>query len=91
MESASVLQVEDVVCCPRCRNYVRPIRPWPHWRKLRAAYFAGLGLALCGAPVILADGFIMIPTLMLYISAIGPLNGFVRRRPVCRRCSAVID
>ncbi len=90
-ETGQVLSLEDRVRCPRCQNAVRPIRPWPHWRKVRMAYFGGLGLALCGGPVILADGFIMIPTLMLYISAIGPLNSFVRVRPVCSRCSAELD
>ena len=55
------------------------------------AYFGGLGLALCGAPVILADGFFMIPTLMLYMSAIGPLNSFVRKKANCSRCSAIVD
>jgi hypothetical protein len=32
----------------------------------------------------------MIPSLMLYMSAIGPLNSFVRQRPTCSRCSAII-
>jgi hypothetical protein len=90
-EAAPVLSLQDRVHCPRCHKAVRPIRPWPHWRKVRIAYFGGLALALCGGPVILADGFIMIPTLMLYISAIGPLNSFVRVRPLCSRCSAVLE
>ena len=88
---AQVVQLQDLVRCPRCQTAVRPIRPWPHWRKVRMAYFGGLAAALCGSPVILADGFVLIPTLMLYMSAIGPLNSFVRKRPVCSRCSAVID
>jgi hypothetical protein len=91
LEPDSVIDLQDRVRCPRCKTAVRPIRPWPHWRKVRMAYFGGLGLALCGGPVILADGFILIPTLMLYISAIGPLNSLARVRPVCRRCSAELD
>jgi hypothetical protein len=90
MEATAVVQALDRVRCPRCRAAVKPIRPWPHWRKVRMAYFGGLGLALCGGPVILADGFILIPSLMLYLSAIGPLNSFARARPVCSRCSAEI-
>jgi hypothetical protein len=81
----------DLVPCTRCRMEVVPVRPWPHWRKVQWAHRAGLGLALCGAPVILADGFVMIPMLMLYMSAIGPLNGFVRERPTCSRCGAEIE
>ena len=88
VETAAVLSLQDRVRCPRCRNAVRPLRPWPHWRKVRVAYFAGLGLALCGGPVILADGFIMIPCLMLYMSAIGPINRLAREVPTCSKCSA---
>jgi len=72
--------------CPRCRRDVRTIRPWPHWRKVRVLYFCGLGLALLGAPVILADGFVLIPSLMLYISAIGPLNQMASKLPTCVEC-----
>lgn len=77
--------------CPRCRQDVRTVRPWPHWRKLRYLYFALLGLALFGAPVILADGFILIPTLMTFIAAIGPLNWLVAKKPTCADCGAVVD
>lgn len=74
--------------CPRCRKDVRTIRPWPHWRKVRYAYFGILGVALMGAPVILADGFILIPSLMLFIAAIGPLNALVAKKPTCVQCGA---
>ena len=77
--------------CPRCREDVRTVRPWPHWRKLRYGYFAGLGLALCGTPVILADAFVLIPCLMIYIAAIGPLNSLVAKRPTCAQCGAPTD
>ena len=86
--STTTSRVLDRVACPRCQTEVRPIRPWPHWKKVRIAYFAGLAIALCGAPVILADGFVLIPMLMLYMSAIGPLNALVREPAVCSRCSA---
>ncbi|MFI5306121.1 MAG: hypothetical protein ACHQ53_02140 [Polyangiales bacterium] len=76
--------------CWRCQHVTDPVRPWPHWAKVRFAYFAGLALALCGGPVILADGFVMIPTLMLYMSAIGPINRLARQRPECNRCSAML-
>ena len=77
--------------CPRCRQDVRTVRPWPHWRKVRYGYFGGLGLALLGAPVILADGFVLIPTLMLYIAAIGPLNSLVAKQPTCAQCGAIVE
>lgn len=74
--------------CPRCRQDVRTIRPWPHWRKVRFGYFAVLGAALFGAPVILADGFVLIPSLMVFIAAIGPLNSLARRKPTCAQCGS---
>lgn len=77
--------------CPRCRQDVRTVRPWPHWRKVRYGYFAGLGLALCGAPVILADAFVLIPCLIAYIVAIGPLNSLVAKLPTCAQCGAPAD
>jgi hypothetical protein len=77
--------------CSRCRADVRTVRPWPHWRKVRYVYFGLLGVALFGAPVILADGFILIPTLMVFIAAIGPLNSLISRRPTCAQCGAVAE
>lgn len=74
--------------CPRCREDVRTIRPWPHWRKVRYGYFAMLGVALCGAPVLLVDGFVLIPSLMVFIAAIGPLNLLVAKQPTCVQCGA---
>ena len=90
-EVPGVVSLQDRMHCGRCKRSVRPVRPWPHWQKLRWVYFSGLGLALCGAPVILADGFFMIPMLMLYMSAIGPLNRMSRQRPTCSRCSNVLE
>ncbi|HTU57129.1 MAG TPA: hypothetical protein VMF89_01830 [Polyangiales bacterium] len=77
--------------CPRCRADVRTIRPWPHWRKVRYGYFAMLGVALMGAPVILVDGFVLIPSLMVFIAAIGPLNSLVAKLPTCATCGAPAD
>ena len=70
--------------CPRCRQDVRTIRPWPHWRKVRYAYFVLLGAALFGAPVLLVDG-------MVFIAAIGPLNALVAKRPTCAQCGGSAD
>jgi hypothetical protein len=87
-EVASAYSALDLMPCERCRAEVVPVRPWPHWRKARIAHFAGLGLALCGGPVILADAFVLIPLLMLYMSAVGPLAWLARQQPSCSRCGA---
>ena len=77
--------------CSRCRRDVRTVRPWRHWRKVRYGYFGMLVVALFCSPVILCDGFILIPCLMMFIAAIGPLNTLVRTPPTCADCGAPID
>ena len=74
--------------CARCQRNVRTVQPWPHWRKARYVYFGMLGVALFCAPVILADGFVLIPMLMTFIAAIGPLNTLVAKKPTCADCGA---
>lgn len=70
---------------------MRTVRPWPHWRKLRYGYFGMLVVALFCSPVILCDGFVLIPLLMVFIAAIGPLNTLVRSVATCADCGAPID
>jgi hypothetical protein len=77
--------------CPRCARGVRTVQPWPHWRRVRYGYFSMLVLALFCAPVILADGFVLIPMLMVFIAAIGPLNALVAKLPTCAECGATIE
>jgi hypothetical protein len=77
--------------CPRCREDVRTVRPWPHWRKVRYGYFGVLGCALFGSPVLLCDGFVLIPTLMLFMVAIGPLNSLIAKPITCAQCGAPVD
>lgn len=89
-EFPGVVRLEDRMHCDRCKRSVRPVRPWPHWRRVRIAYFMGLASAVFAFPVILADGFFLIPTFMLYMSAIGPLNRLARQRPTCSRCSNIL-
>lgn len=77
--------------CSRCARGVRTVQPWPHWRRVRYGYFATLSLALFCAPVILCDGFVLIPMLMVFIAAIGPLNTLVAKLPTCADCGAPVD
>ena len=77
--------------CPRCDRGVRTVRPWPHWRRVRYVYFGVLCVALFCAPVILADAFVLIPMLMTFIAAIGPLNALVAKLPSCADCGSPIE
>ena len=58
---------------------------------MRYGYFAMLLVALFCAPVILADGFVLIPMLMIFIASIGPLNALVRKPATCADCGAPIE
>lgn len=58
---------------------------------MRYLYFASLGGALGMAPWILADGFVLIPSLMMFMVAIGPLNELVGKRPTCAQCGAIAE
>ena len=49
-----------------------------------------LGVALLGTPVILCDGFVLIPSLMLFMAAIGPLNALVAKPATCAQCGAPV-
>jgi hypothetical protein len=39
----------------------------------------------------LCDGFVLIPLLMLFIAAIGPLNSLASKRPTCADCGAIVS
>ena len=84
------LRTDRLADCPRCAKQVQAVWPWPHWGRLRWIYFGVLGLCLCASPVILADGFVLIPTMMVWMAAIGPLNRLARNKPTCARCGGVV-
>lgn len=75
--------------CPRCADDVRTVRPWPHWKKVRYGFFGVLAMAALFSPVILADGCMLIPSIFLFISALGPLNTLAAEEPTCARCGGV--
>jgi hypothetical protein len=58
---------------------------------VRFGYFTVLVGSLFCAPVILADGFVLIPMLMVFIAAVGPLNALVAKLPTCADCGAPIE
>lgn len=76
--------------CRRCDAHVRTVEPWPHWRRARLAFLGTLGLLGVASPILSADYCVMIPSLMLFLGAIGPLNGYVEEKPTCATCGAVV-
>lgn len=80
-------KLESPLYCDRCEGLVPPLRPWRGWRPAWNAWKIGLVGVLALFPVLATDFCIMLPGMMLYLSAGGPLRMYARERPVCRRCS----
>lgn len=77
--------------CWRCDDLVRAVRPWPHWRKVWIAWCVMIGVLTILSPVMGADYFCMIPTMMGIIVAGGPIYRYATEKPTCSVCSAEID
>lgn len=67
------------------------IRPWRGWKPAWTVWKVFLGVYLLLFPLLASDYCIMLPSMMLYVVAGGPLRSFARQKPVCRRCSAELD
>jgi hypothetical protein len=77
--------------CPRCTRRVEATWPWAGWGNLRKVWFVGLGLLFVLSPVWFGDMVVLMPSAMLFIVAIGPLNTLARMRPTCLRCGSVVE
>lgn len=73
--------------CRRCDAQVSVIRPWRGWKPAWLAWKLFLVVVLALFPLLASDYCVMLPSMMLYILAGGPLRAFARQLPVCRRCS----
>jgi hypothetical protein len=89
--TASFLRVVAInasdLYCPRCDSSVGVIRVWHGWKWCWRVWLGGLIVLLAMTPLIAYDFCILIPGMMVYISAGGPLWQLSRTRPVCRKCS----
>jgi hypothetical protein len=77
--------------CWRCDDLVRPVRPWPHWHKIKMVWWAMIGLITILSPIMGADYFCMIPTMMGIIVAGGPIYRYAAEPATCSVCSAELD
>ncbi|GAB4197419.1 MAG: hypothetical protein OHK0013_05580 [Sandaracinaceae bacterium] len=93
MASRSMASKEaaSALYCWRCDDLVRAVRPWPHWRKVWIAWCAAIGVIAILSPIMGADYFCMIPTMMGIIVAGGPIYRYATEKPTCSVCSAEID
>jgi hypothetical protein len=77
--------------CPRCSAGVQATWPWSGWVNLRKGWFVGIGLLAMGSPVWMADMYVLMPSAMLFICAIGPLNKLAGVRPTCLDCGCQVQ
>ena len=77
--------------CWRCDDVVRPVVPWRHWRKLWLLWCGVISVLAVFSPILGADAFCMIPTMMGIIVAGGPLYRYKSKPPSCGVCSALLD
>jgi hypothetical protein len=78
---------EGPLYCRRCDALVGSIRPWRGWKPAWTAWKIGLVVVLALFPLLASDYCIMLPSMMVYLAAGGPLREYAKTRPVCRRCS----
>jgi hypothetical protein len=73
--------------CPRCDTSVQALRPWRGWKHCWRVWLGGLAVMLALTPLLAYDFCVLIPGMMVYLSAGGPLWHLQRTQPVCRKCS----
>jgi hypothetical protein len=76
--------------CSRCAGPVEASWPWPGWGRLRKLWFGGLGVIGLLSPILMADVAVMLPSAMMFVVAIGPINALARIKPTCLRCGALV-
>jgi hypothetical protein len=77
--------------CPRCDEMVAAIRPWRGWRPAWVVYRIVLVGVLALSPIFASDYCVMLPSMMAYLAAGGPLRSFAKTPPCCGRCSLDLD
>ncbi len=85
------MALSDTLYCLRCGADVAVVRPWRGWRPAWLVWRVALVFALTLSPFLAADYCVMLPSLMVFLAAGGPLYGHARVRPACRRCRLELD
>lgn len=77
--------------CPRCAAEVTGTFPWPYWSRVRKGWFTIAAGIVMASPVLMSDVYGMLPSAMVFVTAIGPLNALARIRPTCLQCGCVVE
>lgn len=76
-----------VLFCPRCDDWVRPIRPNPVYKVYAVIWTMITALLLVLFPFVAADFCVMLPSCLLIASAGGTIYRLSREPPECPVCS----
>jgi hypothetical protein len=77
--------------CSRCAREVLLLRPWPGFRWLKHAWYAGLLVVLALMPIILSEITVLLPMAMLFAAAGGPVLALASQSTTCRECGAIVE
>lgn len=86
-----VVDPSSPLYCARCDASVPVIRVWSGWKWCWRVWLTGFLMMIAMTPLLAYDFCVIIPGMMVYIAAGGPLYHLARTRPVCRRCSLELD
>jgi hypothetical protein len=74
----------DRCLCPRCKDWVRPVRPHWKWRAAEVTFWLSCPVALMALK---GFGVIAMPFLLLFAGGLaGPLRGLAGEEPRCPVC-----
>jgi hypothetical protein len=76
--------------CSRCAREVPLMRPWPGFRWLKRAWYAGLLVVLALMPIILSEITVLLPMAMIFAVAGGPVLSLAAQPVTCKTCGAVV-
>ncbi len=76
--------------CGRCHAMVEATFPWSGWPRVRKVFFGYLITLLLLSPFFYADMFVMLPSAMIFVFALGPVNYLARVQPTCLSCGGPV-
>ncbi len=74
--------------CRRCAREVTLQTPWPGFRWVKRAWYAGLCVLTALMPIVLAEITLLLPMAMLFAAAAGPVHALAAQRSSCTECGA---
>jgi len=74
--------------CGRCNATDGLVLPWPGFRWVKRAWYAGLLGLFATAPIILSEITVLLPLALMFAFAAGPVHSLAAQKATCRNCGA---